>query len=54
MQHPLSVMEIIAWDSSMTVVISKCDDVINQLKSDKPWAEDLEQYNNSIGKKDGI
>ena len=54
MQHTLSVMEIIAWDSSMTVVISKCDDVINQLKSDKPWAEDLEQYNNSIGKKDGI
>ena len=44
-QHPLAEMEIVAWDSSMTVIISKNDDVIEKLKESRPWAEDLEKYN---------
>lgn len=41
-QHPLAEIEILAWDSSMTVVISKNDDIIGKLKESRPWAEDLE------------
>lgn len=44
-QHPLAEMEIVAWDSSMTVVISKNDDIIEKLKESIPWAEDLEKHN---------
>lgn len=44
-QHPLSIMEIIAWDSSMTIVISKCNDIIEKLAVSNPLAEDLEEYN---------
>ena len=42
-QHPLAEIEILAWDSSMTVVISKNDDIIGKLKESRPWAEDLEK-----------
>lgn len=44
-QHPLAEMEIVAWDSSMTVIISKNDDIIEKLIESRPWAEDLEKYN---------
>lgn len=44
-QHPLAEIEIVAWDSSMSVVISKNDDIIEKLKESRPWAEDLEKYN---------
>lgn len=45
MQHPLSVMEIIAWDSSMTVFISRCNDIVEKLAVSNPLVEDLEEYN---------
>ena len=44
-QHPLSVMEIIAWDSSMTIFISRCNDIVEKLAVSNPLAEDLEEYN---------
>lgn len=45
LQHPFAEIEIVAWDSSMTIVISKNDDIIEKLKKNKPWAEYLEEYN---------
>jgi len=45
MQNPLSVIEIVACDSSLTVVVSKCEDIIEKIKINYPLAEDLEEYN---------
>lgn len=44
MQHPLAEIEIIAWDSSMTIIICKNDAIIECLKNNNPLAEDLETY----------
>ena len=46
-QHPLSIMEIIAWDSSMTIFISRSNDIVEKLLVGNPLAEDLEEYNKS-------
>lgn len=45
MQHPLSLMEIIAWDSSMTVFISRSDDIIDRIVKSNFLTKDLEEYN---------
>ena len=44
LQHPLASAEIIAWDSSMTVIISKEDNVISTLMANKDSAIKLEEY----------
>lgn len=44
-QHPLAEIEIIAWDSSMTIIISKNTSIINIFKMKNPLAQDLEKYN---------
>lgn len=44
-QHPLAEIEIIAWDSSMTVVISRNDDIVDLLSKDYLMTKDLEYYN---------
>lgn len=44
MQHPLSLMEIIAWDSSMTIFISRCDDIIDRIVKSNLLMKDLEEY----------
>ena len=36
LQHPFSVIEIIAWDSSMTIVITEFDDIIEKLEKSNP------------------
>lgn len=45
MLHPISVMEIIAWDSSMTVFKSSEDEIVKKIVENISWAEDLEEYN---------
>lgn len=45
MQHPLAEIEIIAWDSSMTVFLSRNESIIEKLAESNPLAEDLEEYN---------
>ena len=45
LQHPLSEIEIIAWDSTLTVLISKSDEVVEILRKNNRFAEDLEEYN---------
>lgn len=44
MQHPLSLMEIIAWDSSMTIFISRSDDIIDRIEKSNLLMKDLEEY----------
>lgn len=44
-QHPLAEIEVIAWDSLMTIFISKNDDIANLLWNKNPYAKDLEKYN---------
>ena len=38
-------MEIIAWDSSMTILISKFDEIVEKLLKSNRLIEDLEEYN---------
>lgn len=44
-QHPLAEIEIIAWDSSMTIFISKEDYIVDLLQKNNKLVEDLEKYN---------
>ena len=48
LQNPLSVIEIIAWDSSMTIFISSRDEIVEKLVARNPLAKDLEKYNISV------
>ncbi|SDB21043.1 Protein of unknown function [Pseudobutyrivibrio sp. YE44] len=45
-QHPLALMEIIAWDSSLTIVISRDDSVISSIQKSRVSAIALEKYIN--------
>ncbi len=45
MQHPLAEIEIVALDSSMTIFISKNDNIVDMFKKNNPLAGDLEEYN---------
>lgn len=44
-QHPLADIEIVAWDSSLTMFISKNDDLVNKYKCYFPLSEDLSAQN---------
>lgn len=43
-QHPLATIEIIAWDSSLTVIICKDENIIEKIKKNKEQAIELEDY----------
>ena len=43
-QHPLADIEIVAWDSSVTVVISKDENIPNIIKTNYSSTIDWEQY----------
>lgn len=45
LQHPLSEVEFVAWDSSCTLFISKEEAIIEKILAIYPHAEDLESYN---------
>ncbi len=45
LQHPLAEIEIIAWDSAMTVVISRNNEIVHALSENIPLVEDLAIYN---------
>lgn len=44
-QHPLAIMEIVAWDGSIILVISKSDEIINTFMRKCVFVNDLEEYN---------
>lgn len=46
-QHPLATTEIVAWDGSKVLVISKKEELANTLLQKNDSAKDLEEYNQS-------
>jgi len=44
MQHPLAEIEIVAFDSSLTLIISEHDALIDKWAAAFPHSEDLEAY----------
>lgn len=44
MQHPLAEIEIVPWDSSMTLLLSRRKDVVDDFRNDYPESENLEEY----------
>ena len=51
-QHPLASVEIVPWDSSLTLIISKEHKVIGDFRRAFPLSEDLNSYNESEVDKD--
>ncbi|MBO3444909.1 DUF2691 family protein [Clostridium sp. CCUG 7971] len=44
-QHPLAEVEIVAWDSSLTLLISKDDNLVEKFRRNLPLSEDLSELN---------
>jgi len=44
-QHPLANVEIVAWDSSITLFISKDDELVSNFRCSFPLSEDLSVRN---------
>lgn len=44
-QHPLANIEIVVWDSSMTLLISTYDELVEKFRSSFPLSEDLSARN---------
>lgn len=47
-QHPLADIEIVPWDSSLVLIISKSDIIIESFMRCFPLAQDLATYNNQL------
>ncbi len=45
LQHPLADIELVAWDSSCTLFVSRDETIIKKISTIYPQAEDLETYN---------
>ncbi len=43
-QHPLAEIEIVPWDSSMTMIFSKRKDVVDSFRCHYPCSEDMGDY----------
>lgn len=44
-QHPLAEIEIVPWDSTLVLIISKQDSIIESFLNNYPLAEELSDYN---------
>lgn len=44
-QNPLAEIEIIAWDATLVIILSKDDEIIEMIKKYYPKAKDLLEYN---------
>ena len=44
MQHPLAKIEIVPWDSSMTMIFSDDKGIIDSFRAAYPLSEDFEEY----------
>ena len=44
-QHPLADVEIVCWDASATLLLSRDDDVTRRFRTFFPEAVDLDEYN---------
>lgn len=48
LQHPLADIEIVAWDSTMTLLLSKEKTVVDDFLKALPMSQDLSKYNANI------
>ncbi len=44
-QHPLAISEIVVWDGSLILVITKKNEIVNAIMKKNILAQDLEKYN---------
>lgn len=44
-QHPLAEVELVSWDSSATLVLSRRRELVDDYRRYSPLSEDLAQYN---------
>ena len=44
MQHPLAKIEIVPWDSSMTMIFGDDKGIIDSFRAAYPLSEDFEEY----------
>ncbi len=44
MQHPLAKIEVVSWDSSMTLIFSDDKSIIDSFREHYPLSEDIEDY----------
>lgn len=44
MQHPLSKIEIVPWDGSLTLIYSVNEEIVNDFKKYYPHSQNLEEY----------
>lgn len=47
-QHPLAKVELICWDSSATILLSRDEDLTKRFRAFFPEAIDLEVYNHNV------
>ena len=45
LQHPLASAEIVAWDASLVLVLSKQKDLVDRFREAFPESRDLSEYN---------
>ena len=45
MQHPLATVEIVPWDSALTLFFSTDKELVDQFRSGYPYSEDLTDHN---------
>ena len=45
LQHPLALFEIVPWDATLTLILSKDKQIIDDFKKGYPQSEDLTEYN---------
>lgn len=50
LQHPLATVEIVPWDSSLTLIISKQDKIVEDFMQAFPLSKDLSVYNTAFEK----
>lgn len=48
LQHPLAQVEIVPWDSSLVLVLSKQEQLVRDFMAAHPGARDLEEYNREL------
>jgi hypothetical protein len=51
-QHPLAQIEIVAWDSSLTLLISRDDSLVQKFRNNLPLSEDLSALNTENNRQD--
>ncbi|MEE1057533.1 MAG: DUF2691 family protein [Acutalibacteraceae bacterium] len=45
LQHPLASVEIVPWDSTLTLLLSKDKEIVEDFRKAFPYSENLEGYN---------